>query len=432
MTSPRKPAGTVATVTETETEAGATAHTRTDDGFDGESEFTARLENFLSDHCSRITDPAEDEGEADGLVRTRAFQGALVEARLAGLTYPTHLGGAGLGAQHQEVFTRVSAGWRLPNGPLAISHGMCLPMLNQFGTEEQKATYLPDNISGRSIWCQMFSEPGAGSDVAGLSMRATRDGDEWILDGQKVWTSGAHYCDFGIVVARTDPTLPKHQGLSMFIVDMRSPGIEVRPLVQISGARGFNEVFFSEARIPAANLLGEVNQGWNLAVSMLMFERVSIGAGGGALNARRSPELAALARELGKASNPVIRQGLADLHIREEIKGYIGQRIRSSVAAGRVPGPEGSIAKLNGADLARRTRDLAMSIIGTAGQAWDGMDPSSDAAARWSSFCISAAGVSIAGGTDEVQRNIIGERVLGLPREPDSFKGAPWQDIPRN
>jgi alkylation response protein AidB-like acyl-CoA dehydrogenase len=278
----------------------------------------------------------------------------------------------------------------------------------------------------------MFSEPGAGSDVAGLSMRAVRDGDEWILDGQKVWTSGAHYCDFGIVVARTDPTLPKHQGLSMFIVDMRAPGIEVRPLVQISGARNFNEVFFSDARIPTANLLGEVNQGWNLAVSMLMFERVSIGAGGGALNARRGPELAALARALGRASDPVIRQGLADLHIREEIKEYIGQRIRSSVAAGRVPGPEGSIAKLNGAVLARRTRDLAMSIIGTAGQAWDDGDPSSDVAARWSSFCISAAGVSIAGGTDEVQRNIIGERVLGLPREPDPFKGAPWQDIPRN
>jgi alkylation response protein AidB-like acyl-CoA dehydrogenase len=218
----------------------------------------------------------------------------------------------------------------------------------------------------------------------------------------------------------------------MFIVDMRAPGIEVRPLVQISGARGFNEVFFSDARIPAANLLGEVNQGWNLAVSMLMFERVSIGAGGGALNARRGPELAALARALGRASDPLIRQGLADLHIREEIKEYIGQRIRSSVATGRVPGPEGSIAKLNGAVLARRTRDLAMSIIGTAGQAWDDGDPSSDVAARWSSFCISAAGVSIAGGTDEVQRNIIGERVLGLPREPDPFKGAPWQDIPRN
>ena len=422
------PAGTVATVAET----GTTPQPGTDDGFAGESEFAARVEGFLSDHCSSIGDPGDDGGETQGLARTRAFQGALVDAGLAGLTYPTHLGGAGLTPLHQEVFTRVSAGWRLPDGPLAISHGMCLPMLGQFGTEEQKARYLPDNISGRAIWCQMFSEPGAGSDVAGLSMRAVRDGDEWILDGQKVWTSGAHYCDFGIVVARTDPTLPKHQGLSMFIVDMRSPGIEVRPLVQISGARGFNEVFFSEARIPAANLLGEVNQGWNLAVSMLMFERVSIGAGGGALNARRSPELAALARELGKASNPVIRQGLADLHIREEIKGYIGQRIRSSVAAGRVPGPEGSIAKLNGADLARRTRDLAMSIIGTAGQAWDGMDPSSDAAARWSSFCISAAGVSIAGGTDEVQRNIIGERVLGLPREPDSFKGAPWQDIPRN
>ena len=422
------PAGTVATVAET----GTTPQTGTDDGFAGESEFAARVEGFLSDHCALVGDPVDDEGDMQGLVRTRAFQGALVDAGLAGLTYPTHLGGAGLTPLHQEVFTRVSAGWRLPNGPLAISHGMCLPMLGQFGTEEQKARYLPDNISGRAIWCQMFSEPGAGSDVAGLSMRAVRDGDEWILDGQKVWTSGAHYCDFGIVVARTDPTLPKHQGLSMFIVDMRAPGIEVRPLVQISGARGFNEVFFSDARIPAANLLGDVNQGWNLAVSMLMFERVSIGAGGGALNARRSPELAALARALDRASDPVIRQGLADLHIREEIKEYIGQRIRSSVATGRVPGPEGSIAKLNGAVLARRTRDLAMSIIGTAGQAWDAGDPSSEVAARWSSFCISAAGVSIAGGTDEVQRNIIGERVLGLPREPDSFKGAPWQDIPRN
>ena len=422
------PAGTVATVAET----GTTPQPGTDDGFAGESEFAARVEGVLSDHCSNVGDPVDDEGEMQGLVRTRAFQGALVDAGLAGLTYPTHLGGAGLTPLHQEVFTRVSAGWRLPNGPLAISHGMCLPMLGQFGTEEQKARYLPDNISGRAIWCQMFSEPGAGSDVAGLSMRAVRDGDEWILDGQKVWTSGAHYCDFGIVVARTDPTLPKHQGLSMFIVDMRAPGIEVRPLVQISGARGFNEVFFSDARIPAANLLGDVNQGWNLAVSMLMFERVSIGAGGGALNARRSPELAALARALDRASDPVIRQGLADLHIREEIKEYIGQRIRSSVATGRVPGPEGSIAKLNGAVLARRTRDLAMSIIGTAGQAWDDRDPSSEVAARWSSFCISAAGVSIAGGTDEVQRNIIGERVLGLPREPDSFKGAPWQDIPRN
>ena len=422
------PAGTVATVAGT----GTTPKTGTDDGFAGESEFAARVEGFLSDHCSNVGDPVDDEGEIQGLVRTRAFQGALVDAGLAGLTYPTHLGGAGLTPLHQEVFTRVSAGWRLPNGPLAISHGMCLPMLGQFGTEEQKARYLPDNISGRAIWCQMFSEPGAGSDVAGLSMRAIRDGDEWILDGQKVWTSGAHYCDFGIVVARTNPTLPKHQGLSMFIVDMRAPGIEVRPLVQISGARGFNEVFFSDARIPAANLLGDVNQGWNLAVSMLMFERVSIGAGGGALNARRSPELAALARALDRASDPVIRQGLADLHIREEIKEYIGQRIRSSVATGRVPGPEGSIAKLNGAVLARRTRDLAMSIIGTAGQAWDDRDPSSEVAARWSSFCVSAAGVSIAGGTDEVQRNIIGERVLGLPREPDSFKGAPWQDIPRN
>jgi len=403
----------------------------------GDDEFAARVEEFLDAHCRRIGDPTGEDGdghggEADALLRTRAFQGALADAGLAGLTYPTIFGGAGLTRRHQEVFDRVSAGYRLPNAPLSISHGMCLPMLAQFGTEEQKAVYLADNIRGDAIWCQMFSEPGAGSDVAGLSTRAVRDGEEWILDGQKVWTSGAHYCDFGIVVARTDPTLPKHQGLSMFIVDLRSSGVEIRPLVQISGARGFNEVFFTGVRIPARNLLGEVNQGWNLAVSMLMFERVSIGAGGGALNAKRCPELTMLARELGRSHDPVIRQGLADLYVHEEIKDYIGQRIRATVAAGGVPGPEGSIAKLSGAILARRSRDLAMAIVGTAGQAWGDGDPASAASARWSAFCISAAGVSIAGGTDEVQRNIIGERVLGLPREPDPFKGAAWQDIPRN
>ena len=412
--------------------------TTTETGAFDEAAFAARVESFLDEHCSRIDGPAiegssrDPIGDETALAAARHFQGALADAGLAGLAYPAEYGGAGLTRRHQELFTRTAAAWRLPDGPLSISHGMCLPMLDQYGTADQKAVHLAGNIRGTHVWCQMFSEPGAGSDVAGLSTRATRDGDEWILDGQKVWTSGAHYCDFGLVVARTDPTLPKHQGLSMFIVDLHAPGVEVRPLVQISGARGFNEVFFDEVRIPATDLLGEVNQGWNLAVSMLMFERVSIGAGGGSLNAARHPELVRLATDLGRNDDPVVRQALADLVIGERIKGYVGQRIRAAVAAGQVPGPEGSIAKLTGAVLARRTRDAAMAILGSAGQAWDPDSPGAHRARKWSEFCIAAAGVSIAGGTDEVQRNIIGERVLGLPKEPDPFKGVAWQDVPRN
>ena len=404
-----------------------------------EAVFVARIEAFHEGRCRRCdgvdslgdsnSDPAG--ADPDGLAAARRYQTALADAGLAGLSYPSEYGGAGLTQRHQEIFTRTAAAWHRPDGPLSISHGMCLPMLNQYGTHDQKVAYLADTIRGIVVWCQMFSEPGAGSDVAGLSTRAVRDGDEWVLDGQKVWTSGAHYCDFGLVVARTDPTMPKHQGLSMFIVDLHTPGVEVRPLVQISGARGFNEVFFDEVRIPATNLLGEVNQGWNLAVSMLMFERVSIGAGGGALNAKRNPDLIQLAQDLERSEEPVVRQALADLYVREEIKDYVAQRIRSAVAAGRVPGPEGSIAKLTGALVARRPRDAAMAILGTAGQAF-GDGPAAEKARKWSEFCISAAGVSIAGGTDEVQRNIIGERVLGLPKEPDPHKGAAWQDVPRN
>ena len=215
----------------------------------------------------------------------------------------------------------------------------------------------------------------------------------------------------------------------MFIVDMRDPAVEVRPLRQISGGTGFNEVFFTDTQIPADWLLGGLHQGWNLAVAMLMFERVSIGAGGGAMNANRAPGLIRLAQDLGRSEDPLIRQTLADLWIRERIRGFIGQRIRSVVQAGNVPGPEGSIAKLNAAVIARAIRDATMDLVGVTGQAWATDTDSGD---RWAVGCLSASGISIAGGTDEVQRNIIGERVLGLPKEPDPYKGAAWETVPRN
>ncbi len=395
-----------------------------------EQSFREKVLDFLEKNCDRVGESESSlEDDPERVAECRNFQQKLFDGGLAALSYSEKFGGAGLTKKHQEIFDQVARDWRLPNGPLYISHGMCLPMLDQYGTEDQKNTYMQDCISGKTIWCQLFSEPGAGSDVAGLSTRANQDGDEWVISGQKVWTSGAHYADLGLVVARTDPSLPKHQGLSMFIVDLTDPSVEVRPLRQISGGSGFNEVFFNETRIPLDHLLGDLNQGWNLAVSMLMFERVSIGAGGGSLTADRSPALIELARNMNKNSDPNIRQILSDLWIREKIRRFIGQRVRDSVAAGRIPGPEGSIAKLNGSILARVFRDASMQIVGTAGQAWEIEDEDAE---KWAVGCLAASGVSIAGGTDEVQRNIIGERVLGLPKEPDPFKGASWDSVPRN
>ena len=397
---------------------------------EAEQSFREKVSDFLEKNCDRVGESeATLEDDPERVAECRNFQQELFSAGLAALSYSEEFGGAGLTKKHQEIFDQIARDWRLPNGPLYISHGMCLPMLDQYGTAKQKNTYMEDCISGKTIWCQLFSEPGAGSDVAGLSTRATKDGDEWVISGQKVWTSGAHYADLGLVVARTDPSLPKHQGLSMFIVDLTDPDVEVRPLRQISGGSGFNEVFFNETRIPLENLLGDINQGWNLAVSMLMFERVSIGAGSGSLTADRSPVLIELAKDLDKNSDPYIRQILSDLWIREKIRRFIGQRVRDSVAAGRVPGPEGSIAKLNGSLLARLFRDASMQIVGTNGQAWEIEDEDAE---KWAVGCLAASGVSIAGGTDEVQRNIIGERVLGLPKEPDPYKGASWDSVPRN
>jgi alkylation response protein AidB-like acyl-CoA dehydrogenase len=215
----------------------------------------------------------------------------------------------------------------------------------------------------------------------------------------------------------------------MFIIDMTDSAIDVRPLKQISGGKGFNEIFFTDLRIPVDYQLGELNQGWNLAVSMLMFERVSIGASAGGLNADRSSDLIKLAQNNGRSTDPLMRQKLADLWIREKIKSFIGQRIRDAVSAGQVPGPEGSIAKLNGALLARTIRDTSIDLVKTPVQAWEKEDSNGN---QWAVGCLAAAGISIAGGTDEVQRNIIGERVLGLPKEPDPFKGAAWEDVPRS
>jgi alkylation response protein AidB-like acyl-CoA dehydrogenase len=389
--------------------------------------FRRKVRSFLADHAptraARGDDAAAVEATVADLATQKAFQAALADAGLAGLTWPRPWG-QGLTPEHQRVFNEEAAGHQLPTTAYVIGLGMVIPTMIELGTDAQRERYVAKALRGEEIWSQLFSEPGAGSDVASLQMRAERDGDEWVLNGQKVWTTGAQLSDFGAVISRTNPENPKHRGITMFIVDFKAPGVDIRPLRQMNGGSGFNEVFFTDVRVPDANRIGEVDDGWRCAVAMLMNERVAIGSGGGGGRNVGVRPLIELARRRGVLEDAVVRHRIADVYIRTQIMGYIGQRTRAAVTAGKAPGPEGSIAKLAGADLTRRTSDLAIAIAGAGGQAWE--DPRES---RWALAVLSAPASRIAGGTDEVQRNIIGERVLGLPKEPQVDRDIPFKEL---
>jgi alkylation response protein AidB-like acyl-CoA dehydrogenase len=392
------------------------------------AEFRRKVRSFLAEHAPKRATRGDDggtafEAAAADLATQKAFQRALADAGLAGLTWPKPWGPA-LTPEHQRVFNEEAAGYELPTTAYIIGLGMVIPTMIEFGTDDQRERYVAKALRGEEIWSQLFSEPGAGSDVASLQMRAERDGDEWVLNGQKVWTTGAQLSDFGAVIARTNPENPKHRGITMFIIDFKAPGVEIRPLRQMNGGSGFNEVFFTDVRVPDSNRIGDVDDGWRCAIAMLMNERVAIGSGGGGGRNVGVKPLVDLARRRGVLDHPVVRQGIADVYIRTQIMSYIGQRTRAAVTAGKAPGPEGSIAKLVGALLARRTSDLGIAIAGAGGQAWEDQRDS-----RWALGVLSAPAARIAGGTDEVQRNIIGERVLGLPKEPQIDRDVPFKEL---
>ncbi len=388
--------------------------------------FREKCRTFLAENAfgrDRDSDPRSEKS----MVKTKAFQAKAAEAGLAGLTYSTEYGGAGLTKAHDRIWREEMTAYGTMMFDLTISHGMCLPVLNQFGTEEQKKQFMPGNISGENIWCQMFSEPGAGSDVASLQTKAVLDGEEWVINGQKVWTTLAHLCDYGILVARTDPDQPKHAGISMFIVDMNDPAVEIRPIHQIDGGMHFNEVFFTDLRIPKDWLVPPIHDGWRLATAMLMYERVAIGTGGSSgVNHEAADRLIATAQKRGLINDPVLRQKLMKLYSQETAKSLVSMRTRSELKAGKAPGPGGSLGKLHGATIATMVRDLSLEIVGAEGVAWDAESPDGD---RWSKGALSSFQAGIAGGTNEIQRNIIGDRVLGLPREPSVDKGKPFKDL---
>ena len=399
-----------------------------------EAEFRHRLRTFLDGHCQRkaASDDVDvfDTTAQETLPRARAYQAALFDAGLAALTWPVEYGGQGLSGRYQTIFNEIAVDYHIPTTVFIIGFGMCIPTVLAHGTEPLKLRYVRPAARGEEIWCQLFSEPSAGSDVASLRSAAVKDGDEWVLNGQKVWTSGAQYSQYGIVLARTNPDVPKHKGLSMFVIDMQAPGVSVRPLRQMNGGANFNEVFFDAVRIPADHILGEPGEGWRVALTTLMNERMAIGAGGS--SERRSPLVPIanhldLARKRGVVNDPRVRQALVDLLVRYWVLDMVGLRIRSAVAAGRVPGPEGSVAKLSGALLAGRAAEVACLIAGAGATAWDETEPEAPFAAQ---LALSFPGIGIAGGTNEVMRNILGERVLGLPKEPQVDRDVPFRDLP--
>ena len=367
-----------------------------------------------------------------------AFLSARFDAGLAAVHYPVGHGGRGLPRALQRVadeeFARAGAP-RLDERRNVIGLGMAAPTIIAFGTDEQKTWWLKPLWLGDEIWCQLFSEPGAGSDLAGLATRAVRDGDEWVVNGQKVWTSLAHHAKWGLLLARTDPDVPKHPGLSYFIVDMHAPGVEVRPLRQATGEAEFNEVFLTDVRVPDARRLGGVGEGWKVANATLMNERVSIGnstaipreSGGigfAAAEWRQHPELRT--RDL--------HQRLLSLWAQAEVARLAGERLRQQIAAGE-PGPEGSAAKLTFARLNQEISAFEVEFLGADGLVYDDWtmrrEGSSDYARGAGYRFLRAKGNSIEGGTSEVMRNIIAERVLRLPAEPRTDTTVPWKDLPR-
>jgi len=386
-----------------------------------------------------------------------AWWSALARSGWGFPTWPTWAHGRGLSAEDAKVAFEERRRVGAIGPPSGIASTLAGPTLIAHGSDEQRARFLPDIVMGRVIWCQLFSEPGAGSDLAGLRTRAVRDGDQWVVNGQKVWTSGAHLARWGILIARTDPHVPKHRGITYFVLDMHQPGVEVRRLREMTGRAIFNEVFLTDAVVPATEVIGEVGDGWRVALTTLAHERSSLGAGslaegGSIIIGRPDPstrvgDLAAarrgrgepspltggghgyvidLARRFGRQHDPVVRQELARAYIAGEIGRMTSLRAKAAAEAGRRPGPEASIGKLAASINVRHLRDTALRIIGPHGTLHHGDAPDNG---RPQEMCLGAPVLSIGGGTDEIQRNILGERVLGLPGDIRVDKDVPFSAL---
>jgi alkylation response protein AidB-like acyl-CoA dehydrogenase len=352
----------------------------------------------------------------------RRWQRTLYDGGWAGITWPKQFGGRGGKPIENAIFHQEQARFGVSTGVFMIAVGMVGPTIIAHGTPEQQEQFLPGMLRGEDLWCQLFSEPDAGSDLAGLTTRAERDGDEWVVTGQKVWTSSAPRAKWGILLARSDWDAPKHKGITYFLVDMATPGITIRPLRQMTGESHFCEVFLDGVRIPAANVLGQPGEGWRIAQTTLTSERSSIAGGGGS-----TPEPSALvdlARRSGRTGDPLVRQTLARIHTQSALLRFLRYRTQTALSQGRPPGQEASVMKLAHSRYMRDLTRAAIDLQGAAGQ----LDSTQD---MWLRRFLHAPSLSIAGGSDQVQANIIGERALGLPAEPREDRDTPFRQAQR-
>jgi alkylation response protein AidB-like acyl-CoA dehydrogenase len=399
-----------------------------------EAAFRAEVRAFLAANAPRKADNPASVGrsrrDTASLVKAaKEWQAKKAAAGFAAITWPQEYGGRAASPILQVIYNQEEAGYAVPRGVFEIGLGMCIPTMMAYATEAQKRRHVGPALRGEEIWCQLFSEPAAGSDVAGLRTRSVRDGDDWVINGQKIWTSGAHFSDYGIIVTRSDPSQPKHKGLTFFYLDMKSPGIEVRPIRQISGASNFNEVFFTDVRVPDSQRLGAVGEGWKVALTTLMNERLAVGEAPGP----DFEEIFQLVRGLqvdGEPAvrDPAVRERLADWYIRSQGLKLTKFRTMTALSRGETPGPEASITKVVSAGKLQEIASFGMDLMDMAGMV---MEPeATPMQGLFQEALLYAPGMRIAGGTDEILRNIIAERVLGLPSDIRVDKDLPFEALP--
>jgi alkylation response protein AidB-like acyl-CoA dehydrogenase len=396
-----------------------------------EADFRLEVKSWLKENASK----GEKVGgrydaidvQEDALSRARDWQAKKAEAGYAAITWPKEFGGLGGTAIQSVIYSQEEAKYNVPTGFFEIGLGMCIPTMMAWATKEQNERFVKPALYGEEVWCQLFSEPSAGSDVAGVRTKAEKDGDDWIINGQKVWTSGAHYSDFGILVVRHDPDAEKHKGLTFFFLDMKSPGIEVRPIKQITGTSNFNEVYFNDVVIPDSQRLGEIGDGWKVAITTLMNERLAVGDANG-VDVEDAFKLAKKQDDEGDTliNDGSVRDSIADWYC--EAKGLSNTKLRtmSALSKGETPGPEASITKIVSANKLQSIGNFGIDSMDMAGMLRSDEGVSRSFQNAW----LGAPGLRIAGGTDEILKNIIAERILGLPQDPRADKGVAFKDIP--
>ncbi len=390
-----------------------------------EAEFRAEAVSWLEQNV-----PSRQELQGlDEIQRCKLWQKRKYDAGWACIRWPKEYGGRDATAIQSVIWNQEESKHSVPTGIFGIGQGMAAPTMMSWASEDQKRFHLPPLASGEHIWCQLFSEPSAGSDLAAVRTRAVRDGNDWVINGQKIWTSGAHYSNYGILVVRTDPDVPKHKGLTYFFLDMKSPGVEIRPIKQISGGANFNEVFFNDVRIPDEQRLGAVGQGWQVSLTTLMNERAAIGGGGGVGFDR----VFRLAQEVTIDDRPAIenaqvRSALANWYCQESGLQYTGYRSLTALSRGETPGPENSIGKYVGASKTQDMASFAMDLLEMSGALQD--PQSAFAGGMYPGTYMGSPGLRIAGGSDEIMLNILAERVLGMPQDIRPDKGVPFSEIP--